>query len=92
MENISSDYVIQVHSTSPLITPESIIGFAKNLVEKEIDGAFSTEKLYSECIIQGNPKINFSFDKKTKTQDLIPVEKISWALSGWKKKIFFRFI
>ena len=87
MDSVSSDYIIQAHSTSPLITPESIKGFAKTLIVNQLDGAFSTEKLNNECLMDGNP-LNFSLDKKTKTQDLKPVEKICWALSGWNRNSF----
>ncbi|MDB0030398.1 cupin domain-containing protein [Opitutales bacterium] len=87
MESISTDYVVQVHSTSPLIKPETIVGFTKLLIDNENDGVFAIEEIYSECLIDEKP-LNFTLDKKTKTQDLIPVQKISWALSGWKRKSF----
>ena len=40
MGSVTSDYVIQVHSTSPLITAESIIGFTKTLVKNDYKGLF----------------------------------------------------
>ena len=32
--------------------------------------------------------VNFKFSEKTNSQDLEPVQRITWSMTGWKRKTF----
>ena len=36
----------------------------------------------------GGTPVNFSFDQKTNSQELSPVQRISWSLSAWRREAF----
>tara|TARA_R110000772_G_scaffold9601_3_gene31426 strand:+ start:1996 stop:3183 length:1188 start_codon:yes stop_codon:yes gene_type:complete len=80
------DYLVQVHTTSPLLEPSTIKGFTETLVDS-YDSLVTVEETYSESFVNGKP-INFDLHKKQPTQSLDPVQSISWALTGWKKETF----
>ena len=85
IKNVPCDYLVQVHTTSPLLKPETIRNFGKVL--ENYDSLFSVEEIYTEALYKNKP-INFSKDKKNPTQELSPMQLISWALSGWKTTTF----
>jgi len=89
LKNISCDYLIQVHTTSPLLKPETIKGFVEVLEGKGYDSLFTVEKRFAETLYDGKP-VNFSKSVKYMTQRLPPLQIISWALSGWKALSFLR--
>jgi CMP-N-acetylneuraminic acid synthetase/mannose-6-phosphate isomerase-like protein (cupin superfamily) len=83
--NVECDYLVQVHTTSPLLKPETILEFTKTL--EDYDSLVTTEQTYSESFMDGNP-INFNPKKKQETQSLSPIDSICWAMTGWKKETF----
>jgi hypothetical protein len=40
-----------------------------------------------EVAYKGQP-VNFTFAEKTNSQDLTPVERITWSITGWTRKAF----
>ena len=76
-----------VHTTSPLLKPESIKQFMTTLERDGYDAFFSVEERYTETWFQEQP-LNFSASRKIPTQTLPPVQLITWALSGWKTPSF----
>jgi CMP-N-acetylneuraminic acid synthetase/mannose-6-phosphate isomerase-like protein (cupin superfamily) len=78
---IDSDYFVQIHSTSPLISSETIRGFVSNLYECET--LIGVENLQKEAFFEGDA-INFMPNKKVPTQSLKPISSICWAMTGWK--------
>lgn len=84
--NIECDYLVQVHTTSPLLEPNTIKEFTETLI-KSYDSLVTVEETYSESFVKNVP-VNFNPHKKQPTQTLDPVQSISWALSGWKKETF----
>ena len=87
MERVDSTYVALVHTTSPLLCPETIGEFMALLENEKYDSLFSVEQRFTETLYNGHP-LNFSLSKKIPTQTLGPVQMISWALSGWKTASF----
>lgn len=87
LQNVECSYMIQVHTTSPLIKSETINNFVYDLVEKDYDSIFSVCNTYGETFYKDKP-INFQLNIKSPTQNLEPIQTISWALSGWKKDSF----
>lgn len=87
MKNVKSDYMFLVHTTSPLLTPETIKKFADEMVSSRRDSMFSVTEEKVESYVAGKP-VNFSPEIKVPTQSLDPVQLTSWAMTGWKTKSF----
>lgn len=87
LKEIDTDYLIQVHTTSPLITSETISNFIESLIENEYDSQFATIDIHEESLL-GETPINFSYTIKKMTQALDPLKSLSWAISGWKADSF----
>lgn len=85
LQNVDCEYLVQIHTTSPLIQPDTIVNFVNLL--KGNDSAFTVVENHKESFYKNSP-LNFSFEKKTMTQQLEKVEEISWALSGWRTVSF----
>ena len=81
------DILIQLHTIAPLLKKESIESFTKILITENYDSQFSVVNEQIECCYQGNP-INFDFKIKTNSQEIKPVQRITWSISGWKSKSF----
>jgi CMP-N-acetylneuraminic acid synthetase/mannose-6-phosphate isomerase-like protein (cupin superfamily) len=78
------DLLIQIHTTSPLLKPETIAGFVNGMIYQSspCSSQFSVVNIHEETFLSGNP-VNFDMKVKTPTQDLNPVQPISWAMAGW---------
>ena len=81
------DFVVQVHSIAPLLTVEEIRSFVEVLKRDEVECLLSAERVQIECAYQGRP-MNFTFSEKTNSQDLEPVDLISWSITGWRRSTF----
>lgn len=87
MTTVKPDVLVQVHTTSPLLKPETIRRFVEEMETSGSDSFFSVEERYTETLHDGKP-LNFSLSRKIPTQTLPPVQSISWALSAWKTDAF----
>lgn len=85
MHDVETDYVVQIHTTSPLIKPETIQGFVKDL--ENYDSLIGCEEHYIETLV-GDKEVNFNKKKKQPTQTLEPIKTVSWAICGWSKQAF----
>ena len=65
ISNIECEYLVQVHTTSPLLKGKTIKSFVKELHLR--DSLVTTESTYSESFVKGNP-VNFNKNKKQETQ------------------------
>lgn len=83
------DYVVQLHSIAPLLSVEEIKGFTELLTESGCDTLLSVEEIILECLFDGSP-VNFTFARKENSQDLKPVEKIAWSITGWKRETYMK--
>lgn len=83
------DYVVMFDPTSPLVSADTVKHFCSWVSGGKYDTILSVEKIESECFLDGTP-INFEIDKKTNSQDLTSTEKITWALTAWRKKSFLK--
>ena len=81
------DRLVQVHSIAPLIPPERIREFVETFQRDSFDVLLSCTLEQIECAYEGVP-INFSFEEKTNSQELKPVQRITWGLTGWKRDAF----
>lgn len=87
MSAVPSDYLALVHTTSPLLKPETIADFVRTLIDGGHDALFSVEERHTEALFDGKP-LNVSMARKIPTQTLTPVQLITWALTGWKTSSF----
>ena len=87
LKNHSCDYLFQVHSIAPLLTTKQVTDFVSHQLTSEYDVLLSAVIEQIECAIEGSP-VNFSFDEKTNSQELTPVQRITWSITGWKSKTF----
>ncbi len=78
------DAVFQVHSIAPLLSIEDIAGFVDRMKRGDVDCLLSVENIQIECALNGEA-LNFSFSSKTNSQDLDPVQRICWSITGWDR-------
>ncbi len=83
----SCEYLFQVHSIAPLLTVEEITSFVQHMLESSCDVLLSAVPEQIECTLAGVP-VNFSFDSKTNSQELEPVQRISWSITGWRAETY----
>jgi len=82
-------YLFQVHSIAPLLNARQIREFVEYMVGHDCDVLLPCVEEKIECAYQGKP-INFLFKEKTNSQDLIPIQKITWCITGWRGGRFLR--
>ena len=78
---------MQVHSIAPLLEPDEIRRFVDELATDRFDVLLGVVDEPLEALYGGQP-INFSFDEKTNSQDLEPVRRIAWSITGWRRETF----
>lgn len=83
------DYVVQVHSIAPLLTVEDTKSFVSELKKDEVDVLLSIENVQIECAYQNKP-INFTYSEKTNSQELYPIQRITWSITGWKRESYLK--
>lgn len=82
------DYLFQVHSIAPLLRAKEVFDFVNYMTShKDIDVLLSVVNEQIECVYHGEP-INFSYRGKTNSQDLEPVQRVTWSITGWKSNVF----
>jgi len=81
------DYVVQVHSIAPLLSVEDIIRFVEEVKKNQADVVLSTEDVQIECAYQNKP-VNFTYDEKTNSQELNPIQRITWSITAWKRDTY----
>ena len=79
----------QVHSIAPLLKVNDVITFVERMESSNFDCLLSTEEIQIECAFQNKP-VNFNFDFKTNSQELEPIQRVSWSITGWRRDIFLR--
>lgn len=79
--------LFQVHSIAPLLTANEVRDFVATMEETGVDTLLSCTHEQIECALDGVP-VNFSFTEKTNSQDLRPVQRISWSITGWRRESY----
>ena len=79
--------VTQVHSIAPLLTAAEVGAFVDAWVESSYDVMLSCIHDQIEVAYEGVP-VNFTFAQKTNSQDLKPLQRITWSITGWKRAVF----
>jgi CMP-N-acetylneuraminic acid synthetase len=81
------DLLFQVHSIAPLLTATEIREFVSAMAASGDDAFMSVVEENLECLHDGKP-VNFTFAEKTNSQDLLPINRIVWAITGWRRSAF----
>lgn len=87
LQHHTCDWLVQVHSIAPLLSVSEVCSFVEHTRESSADLVLSYEPIQLECVFNDQP-INFSFNKKTNSQDLKAVKRISWSISAWRRDAF----
>jgi len=77
----------QVHSIAPLLTADEVRGFVDNYKQGEYDVLLSCIHDQIEVAYEGKP-VNFTFSEKTNSQDLKPLQRITWSIAAWRREVF----
>ena len=85
------DYLVQVHSIAPLLQTKEIRCFVEAMTASDADVMLSCEEVLIECALDGIP-VNFCFSEKTNSQELRPVQRISWSITGWRRSTYLQAI
>ena len=81
------EWVFQVHSIAPLLTARQIREFVQAAAAGPYDAMLSCTLEQIECAMDGRP-VNFSFDAKTNSQELTPIQRVTWSISGWRAAVY----
>lgn len=79
--------VFQVHSIAPLLRASRVREFVRAMVEQDVDVMLSCIEEQIECALGGQP-VNFTFAEKTNSQELEPVQRITWSITGWRSSAY----
>ncbi|MBX3670099.1 MAG: hypothetical protein KF778_16990 [Rhodocyclaceae bacterium] len=87
LQSHACEFLVQVHSIAPLLTTAEVRSFVQALSGTEFDCLLSTELIQIECALRGQP-VNFTLDEKTNSQDLEPVQRVSWSITAWRRSTY----
>jgi len=85
MKKHDCDFLVQLHTIARLLELETIKQFTHQLITTIPDAQFSVVLEQIECCYEGKP-INFNPKSKTNSQELKPIQRITWSITGWKTK------
>jgi CMP-N-acetylneuraminic acid synthetase len=78
-------YILQVHSIAPLLSTSEVKDFTFAFINSGNDVFLSCIEDQIEVAFDDKP-VNFNFDEKTNSQDLSPMQRITWSITGWKRE------
>ncbi len=79
--------LFQVHSIAPLLTVAEVESFVTAMLEGDYDVMLSVVNEPLEAFCRGEP-VNFSLSEKTNSQDLPPVRRVTWSVTGWRSATY----
>lgn len=85
LKNVECDLLVQVHSIAPLLSAEEVKSFSEAFIASDADVMLSCIEDQIEVAYQDQP-VNFTFAEKTNSQDLEPVQRVTWSITGWRAK------
>ena len=86
-ETHTCDVLYQVHSIAPLLTVEDVKSFVAHMGSSGLDCLLSTEEIQIECAYKDQP-VNFTFNEKTNSQELEPIQRVSWSITAWRREAY----
>lgn len=82
-------HLVQVHSIAPLLTISDIRKFTEEIRKSSANVFLSYDPVQIECSYINEP-VNFTYNEKINSQKLTPVQRISWAITGWEKDEYIK--
>lgn len=76
--------MFQVHSIAPLLSAADTAAFVHAMQSGGYDVMLSCVLEQIECALDGVP-VNFTFAEKTNSQELRPIQRITWSITGWRR-------
>lgn len=87
LEKHPCERLFQVHSIAPLMTVAEVVRFTEEMIAGDYDVMLSVVDEPLEAFCRGEP-VNFSLSEKTNSQDLPPVRRITWSITGWRSATY----
>ncbi|TMV92398.1 cytidyltransferase [Thioclava sp. BHET1] len=87
LKNVPCERLVQVHSIAPLLTAEEVKSFSETFINSDADVMLSCIHDQIEVAYQDKP-VNFTFAEKTNSQDLEPVQRVTWSITGWRAQSY----
>jgi CMP-N-acetylneuraminic acid synthetase len=87
--NHACDILFQVHSIAPLLSAETVRGFVEKMRASDFDVLLSCVEEQIECAMDGVP-VNFSYDRKQNSQELSPIQRVTWSITAWRRESYIR--
>ena len=88
IKNVKGDILVQLLPTSPLIAPEEIRGFVRQMQKEHYDTLVSVENHQIACLREGRP-INFKLTELHKSsQTMVPLQSYATVLMAWSYQSF----
>jgi len=81
--------LFQIHSIAPLLTVQQIREFTAFMIDSPFDTVLSCTLEQIECAYENAP-INFSYQEKTNSQDLKPIQRVTWSITGWRSASYLQ--
>lgn len=80
-------HLLQVHSIAPLLSADEVKLFTETFINGPFDVMLSCIEDQIEVAYQNKP-VNFTLAEKTNSQDLLPTQRVTWSITGWKRDSF----
>ena len=81
------DRMFQVHSIAPLLSAADTTAFVQAMESGGFDVMLSCVHEQIECAYENTP-VNFTFAEKTNSQELKPIQRITWSITGWTRATY----
>ena len=89
LQHHECDHIIQVHSIAQLLSVDEVRDFTQEFINSGLDVYLSCIEDQIEVALNGSP-VNFTFDEKTNSQNLLPTQRITWSITGWRRETFLK--
>ena len=89
LKNHDCEFLIQVHSIAPLLTAQEVKEFTTSFINSDYDVLLSVVNEQIECSYKGKP-VNFTYEEKTNSQHLEPLQRVTWSITGWKRSTYLK--
>lgn len=86
-EKHDCEALFQVHSIAPLLKAEEVQAFSEFYKKSDYDVLLSCIHDQIEVAFRNRP-VNFTFAAKTNSQDLEPMQRITWSITAWRRSTF----
>ena len=88
LRNIKCESLFQIHSITPLLDHIEIRKFTEYCkINSDLDTVLSCIEDKIEVAFENEP-VNFLLNRKNNSQELKPVQRITWSATKWSSKVY----